>query len=204
MHRVAEPQLVEELPRARLELLARQPADVRVQKHIGERGPEVEQQVVLERDAHIGDRPGHRRAPDRDVAAAALEQARHHQQQRALAAAGGPDHRHELAGRDVDAHFLQRAERTRRVLAERLGDAVDTDRYAALLRNWQVLGHRTTLRRQAAGAADAAIAVSGTFETSSALRPFCRSRLSWSTTSTSNVAIACVGFDRLSRNSAMR
>ncbi len=62
--------------RAVLELLPRQLADVGMQHDVVERGPEVEQQVVLERDADVGDRLGHRLATHHDVAAAALEQAR--------------------------------------------------------------------------------------------------------------------------------
>ena len=51
---------------------------------------------------------------------------------------------------------------------------------------------------------DAATASSGTFDTSSAFARAARRASSWLTTSTSNVAIACVGFDLLSRSSAIR
>ena len=42
--------------RPRLDLLPRQPANVRLQHDVVERGAEVEQQVVLEGDADVGDR----------------------------------------------------------------------------------------------------------------------------------------------------
>ena len=45
--------------------LRRQLADVRVQHHVVERGAELEQQMVLERDADVGDRLRHRTAADR-------------------------------------------------------------------------------------------------------------------------------------------
>src|SRR5262249_52360964 len=51
-----------------------------------------------------------------------------HQHQRALAAAGGTDDRNELAGGDVEADLLQRAERRVAVLAEGLRNAADADR----------------------------------------------------------------------------
>ena len=63
---------------------------------------------------------------------------------------------------------------------------------------------RSTAHARAPSAFDAATAVSGTFETSSALRPRWTTRSSWFTTSTSNVAIAWVGLDLLSRSSAIR
>src|ERR1043166_3141822 len=51
-------------------------------------------------------------------------------------------------------------------------------------------------------ALDAATASSGTLERSRTFRPCCTTVLSCFTTSTSNEAIACVGRDLLSRNSA--
>ena len=199
-----EPQLREELARPRLDLLARQPANVGMQHDVGERGAEFEQQVVLERDADVGDRLRDGRAADDDVAAAALQQARDHQHQRALAASRRADDRHELAGLDFDADLLQREERLVGVLAERLRHAADADRHADVASPRRATSSAIAVMPARRRAVDAATAASGTFDTSSALRPRCTTASSWSTTSTSNVAIACVGRDLLSRSSAIR
>src|SRR5438094_1829245 len=192
LHCLGQAKLREQLLRSRLDLQALRLANVRMQHHVVEGRAKVEQQVILERDADVRDRVHDGSAADRDVAAAAPQQSRDHQHERALAASRWTHDRDELTCLDVDADLVQRPKRLFGVFAEDLRYAADPDRDAALA-GLEPVDHL-----------DASTAVNGTFDTRSALRPCCTTRSSWVTTSTSKMAIACVGFDLLSRSSAMR
>ena len=128
--------------------------------------------------------------PSIGFAGASLEQTSNHQHERALAASRWTDHRHEFAGVNIDRDLLQRLKGRVTVFAENLGYAADADR-------------NTGLPHFAILITDASTAVNGTFETSSALRPRCTTR-SRESRRHAKTAIACVGLDLLSRNSAMR
>ena len=128
-----QPQLREQLLGARLDLLPRQLADIRVQHDVVERGSKFEQQVVLERDADVGDRLGHGRAADDDVAMAACSNPATISISVLLPQPDGPTtETNSPAAMSTLTSFSARNGLSR-VLAESLRHAADPDRNAGLV-----------------------------------------------------------------------
>src|SRR5262249_33611372 len=84
-------------------------AHLRPERDIVEHGAPGKQREGLEDDAAIAARSFHRLTPDQDFSAGDWDEARDHVQDRRLAAARGPDHRDELAGRDLERDVAHRS-----------------------------------------------------------------------------------------------
>ena len=113
-----------------------------LQQDVVERRAEVEQQVVLEHDADVGQRlfrAACRRRGSRLRSGG--DQPGGDQHQRALAAARRSDQRHELAALDRERHVLDRGEDLL-LAGKALGDAATLDRGAAGRHGSGLRGHR--------------------------------------------------------------